>query len=67
MQVKHIYLKLSEEGAQGGIMMVNIMINQMLFMSNDVVTDMKTFFEEFSENGFIMVQGEMWCLLLSRY
>ena len=39
-------------------MMVKIMINQMTFMSNDVMTYMNIFLEEFSKNSLMKVQGE---------
>ena len=62
-QDNNIYSKFSKSGYQGGFMMVNIMLDQMLFMSNDVVTVLKTFLEKiakklvFSINHILTVCG----------
>ena len=39
-------------------MMVKIMMYKMLFMSNDVVTVLKTILEKFAKNGLATVQDE---------
>ena len=57
-QVNEIYYKFSESGDQGSMMMDTIMLDQILFMSNNFVTALKKILEEFAKNGFIMVQIE---------
>ena len=37
--------------------MVNILLDHKLFLSNDVVTVLKTFLENFANNGLGTVQG----------
>ena len=40
-------------------MIVEIMMNILLFMSNDVVSALKSFLEIFAKNGLTTVQGEI--------
>ena len=54
-QVKNTSYMFAEAGIHGGIMMVKVVIDQIFFMSNDVVTQLNNVLDNFPHNGSITI------------
>ena len=53
-----VYSKFSEAVSQGGVFIIKIIMDQMSFLSNYVMSELKTFLENFATYGLTKFQGK---------